>query len=157
MNRKTKNHKLISASKEAIYNAFTQPKALETWLVPGDMKGKIHHFDLKVGGGYEMSLYYPEADGASQGKTGQKEDRYTAEFKVLQPFDKIIQTIVFKTSDEKFNGEMTMSVFLKNAASATEVTIEFENIPIGIALKDNEEGTGSSLEKLSKLVEGMPE
>ena len=153
MERKTENSKVINATKEKLYSAFTEPKALETWLVPGEMTGKVHSFDLRVGGGYEMSLFYPDSDQKSKGKTQGKEDRYEAKFVELKPFDKIVQTIVFDTEDIKMKGEMKMSVYLESVENATKVTIAFDNIPIGIRPEDNEAGTESSLEKLAAFVE----
>jgi hypothetical protein len=35
------------------------------WLIPGQMTGKIYEFDLCVGGGYRMSLFYLSSDAAS--------------------------------------------------------------------------------------------
>ncbi len=68
----------IKASPEKLYQAFTSPAALEIWMAPGAMTGKVHHFDLREGGSYEMSLFYPDTDTESKGKSGAKEDRYTA-------------------------------------------------------------------------------
>lgn len=153
MERKTENSKVIKATKEKLYGAFTEPNALETWLVPGEMTGKIHSFDLSIGGGYEMSLFYPDSDKESKGKTQGKEDRYKARFVELKPFEKIVQNIIFDTEDAAMKGEMKMSVHLESVENATKVTIAFDNIPIGIGLKDNEEGTESSLQKLAEFVE----
>lgn len=153
MKRKTKNVKRISATKQEIYKALTDPKAIETWMVPNQMTGKVHNFDLCVGGGYEMSLFYPDSEEQPQGKTSQHEDRYTATFVELKPYDRIVQTSVFHSPDPDFSGEMTMSITLETVGNDTEVTIAFENIPAGISLKDNEDGTASSLEKLAAYVE----
>ncbi len=153
MERKTENSKVIKATKQKLYSAFTEPSALETWMVPGEMTGKVHSFDLSVGGGYEMSLFYPDSDKESKGKTQGKEDRYKAKFLELKPFEKIVQTIIFDTDDSKMKGEMKMSVYLETVENATKVTITFDNVPIGIGLKDNEDGTESSLQKLAKFVE----
>ena len=153
MERKTENSKVIKATKEKLYSAFTEPNALQAWLVPGEMTGKIHSFDLSIGGGYEMSLFYPDSDKETKGKTQGKEDRYKAKFVILKPFEKIVQTIIFDTENSKMKGEMKMSIYLESVENATKVTIRFDNLPIGIGLKDNEEGTESSLEKLAKFVE----
>jgi hypothetical protein len=50
---------VVKATPEALYRAFTDPAALAVWQAPGDMTGKVHSFDYRVGGGYQMSLYYP--------------------------------------------------------------------------------------------------
>lgn len=38
---------------ETVYNAFIDKKALEYWLAPDGMTGKIHDFEFKVDGKYE--------------------------------------------------------------------------------------------------------
>lgn len=148
----TKNTKVIKASPEKVYKAFTDPEALAIWLVPGEMKGNVHHFDLKVGGGYEMSLFYPSTEKESQGKTGDNEDRYTARFLELSAPHKIVQAINFDSKDPAFAGEMIMDVTLEAQGKDTNVTIVFKNIPSGIKPEDNEAGTESSLTKLANYV-----
>jgi uncharacterized protein YndB with AHSA1/START domain len=149
----TTNSKVIQATPEKIYHAFTSPEALADWMAPGDMTGEVHRWDLKVGGGYEMSLHYPESDTTSKGKTSGKEDRYSAKFMELVPGRKIVQTINFNSDDQDLSGEMIMEVTLEPERSGTKVTIVFRNIPPGIRPEDNEAGTESSLEKLKELVE----
>jgi uncharacterized protein YndB with AHSA1/START domain len=153
MGHSTRNSKWIKAVPEAVYRAFTDPKALTVWLVPGDMTGKVHQFDLRVGGGYEMSVFYPASDTTSRGKTAGKEDRYRARFVELIPSTRIVEAINFESDDPGFAGEMAMAVTLEGKDGGTNVTIEFENIPSGIRPEDNEVGTESSLEKLARYVE----
>ncbi|HEU5384206.1 MAG TPA: SRPBCC domain-containing protein [Ktedonobacteraceae bacterium] len=149
----TRNTKWIKATPEALYSAFTNPAALAAWLVPGDMTGEVHQFDCRVGGGYQMSLYYPASDTASRGKTRGREDRYTARFVELTPARKIVEAITFDTSDPAFQGEMIMEVTLEAEDDGTTVSLLFKNIPSGIRPQDNEAGTQSSLEKLARYVE----
>lgn len=149
----TRNTKWIKATPETLYRAFTDPAALAVWLVPGDMTGEVHHFDYRVGGGYQMSLYYPASDTAARGKTREREDRYTARFVELTPPRKIVEAITFATSDPAFTGETIMEVTLEAKAGGTTVSLLFQNIPPGIRPQDNEAGTQSSLEKLARYVE----
>jgi uncharacterized protein YndB with AHSA1/START domain len=148
----TTNSKIIQATKEKIYNAFTDKNALEFWLAPNNMFGKIHDFDLKVGGGYNMSLFY--LDSETLGKKSGNEDRFSAKFVVLRPYEKIVQTINFQSDKNEFEDEMTMEVFLETVENnSTKLTIVFKNIPTGIDPKDNETGTEQSLEKLARYVD----
>ena len=149
----TRNSAFIKASQEAVYQAFTDPAALAAWLAPGDMTGEVHHFDYRVGGGYEMSLYYPASDTASRGKTSGRDDRYTARFVELTPPSRVVEAITFDSADPAFSGEMIMRVELEAAAGGTRVTIGFDDIPPGIRPADNEAGTQSALEKLARYVE----
>lgn len=63
MTSSTRNSRIIRASRETLYRAFTDPAALAVWLAPGDMTGKVHSFDGRPGGGDQMSLYYPRVRG----------------------------------------------------------------------------------------------
>src|SRR5687768_17424920 len=106
----TLNSRNINASPQELYKAFTNPGALAVWLAPGDMTGKVHHFDLRVGGGYQMSLFYPNSEKDAKGKSAEKEDRFFSRFVELTPDKKIVQSIRFDTSDPAFSGEMIMTV-----------------------------------------------
>ena len=149
----TVNTRIISASAETIYHALTDPQSILKWQAPGEMTTEIHDYELRVGGGYSMSLYYPATETMMKGKTAAREDRFTARFTELVPNEKVVEAIRFDTSDPSFAGEMTMEILLRPAGTGTRVTFTFKNIPVGIRPEDNEKGTLSSLEKLAALVE----
>lgn len=149
----TTNSKIIRASAQSLYQALVNPKAIEIWQVPENMTGKVYNFDLRAGGGYTMSIFYPDTEKEMKGKTSDKEDRFTARFVELTPPAKIIEAIKFDTSDPNFSGEMMMEVTFETADDGTKVTFSFKNIPPGIKPEDNEKGTLSSLEKLANYVE----
>jgi uncharacterized protein YndB with AHSA1/START domain len=129
------------------------PTALEVWQAPGDMTGRIHDFDGRVGGGYRMSLFYPESTTGEPGKTTEREDRFTARFVEITPPSRLVQVITFESDDPAFAGEMTMIVTLTGWNGGTEVTVAFENLPPGIRPEDNDDGTRQSLDNLARLVE----
>jgi len=149
----TRTSRLIKASREALYRAFTDPAALAVWLAPDQMTAKVHEFDGRVGGGYQMSLFYPSSEQVYRGKTSEREDRFTARFVELTPPTRIVQAITFDSADPTVAGEMSMTVTFEERDSGTEVTILFEQIPPGIQPEDNDAGTRSSLEKLARYVE----
>ena len=129
-----------------------QASALEAWMAPGEMTGKVDAFDLRVGGSYTMSLYYPPKDKTSKGKTTANEDRYTARFITLQPNKKIVEGVRFDSSGPGFVGEMIMEARFEPEGQATRVTMVFTNLPTGVKPEDNEKGTELSLEKLERYV-----
>jgi uncharacterized protein YndB with AHSA1/START domain len=149
----TRNTRFIRAPREALYRAFTDPAALAVWLAPGDMTGQVHHFDGRVGGGYEMSLYYPATDTTARGKSAEREDRYTARFVELAPPGRIVEAITFDSADPAFAGEMIMDVTLEPTDGGANVTIVFRDLPPGIRPEDNETGTRLTLEKLARYIE----
>jgi uncharacterized protein YndB with AHSA1/START domain len=84
----TRTSRIIEAPREALYRAFTDPAALAVWLSPGEMTGKVHEFDARVGGGYRISLFYPSSEPVHRGKISEREDRFTARFVELAPPNK---------------------------------------------------------------------
>jgi uncharacterized protein YndB with AHSA1/START domain len=153
MAQTSRNTKFINASANIIYQAFANPTAMEAWLAPGDMTGKLHHFDWREGGGYEMSLFYPAGEKERQGKTAATEDRFTARIVTLKPAKQITQAIRFHSPDPRFAGEMIMETVFEPKAGGTDIIFTFKNIPVGIRPEDNEEGTRLTLEKLARYVE----
>ncbi|WP_316767933.1 SRPBCC domain-containing protein [Pedobacter frigiditerrae] len=152
MERTSTNSIIIPANIKTIYNAFIDKEALEYWLTPDGMTGKIHSFEFKVGGKYEMSLFYKETE--IEGKTSGNEDRYSATFTEIIANKKIVQAINFQSENNEFKEEMIMEVHLEAVdKNSTKVIIIFKNIPIGIDPKDNQDGTEQSLKKLAKYVE----
>ena len=65
---KTRTSRIIKAPRAALYRAFTDPAALAVRLAPGEMTGKVHAFDARVGGGYRMSLFYPASEQVYRGR-----------------------------------------------------------------------------------------
>jgi uncharacterized protein YndB with AHSA1/START domain len=151
--RTTSTSRIIKASREALYRALTDPDAIGLWLAPGEMTGKVHSFELRVGGGYRMSLFYPSSDKEARGKTSAHEDRFTARFLELKPPEKIVQAINFESDKPEYAGEMIMEVRFETRSSGTEVIFLFTNIPPGISQANNDAGTRLTLEKLARYVE----
>jgi uncharacterized protein YndB with AHSA1/START domain len=149
----TENSLLIKSTADKVFQALTDPKAIEIWQVPGEMTGRVHSYSFKVGGKYEMSLYYPDTENETKGKSGEKEDKFTAEFVEIIPNKKIVERVYFESDDPSFQEAMTMQILLEPVSDGTKVIFTFKDIPKGIKPEDNEAGTMSSLEKLAKLVE----
>ena len=144
---------VIRASREAVYHAFIDSAALEAWQAPGDMTGQVHAMDARVGGGYVMSLFYPETTPDAPGKSGDREDRFATRFIALDPPLHIRQIVTFDTDDPAFAGDITMDITLDERDAGTEVTIAYQHLPPGIRPEDNAEGTRQSLAKLARFVQ----
>ena len=150
---RTCSKRVIAAPAEALYAAFLDPAALVEWLPPGGMTGRIHRFDGRVGGGYVMSLFYPEDEPEFAGKTADKEDRVEVRFVALDPPRRIVEAVRFVSDDPAFQGEMRMTVSFAEAAGGTEVALLFEGLPPGLRPEDNEAGAELSLKQLARWFE----
>ena len=135
-------HKVLKASPEKVFRAFTEANAMAAWLPPYGFLCTVHELDVKVGGKYRMSFQnFSTGNGHSFG--GEYLEIRTNEFiKNTDRFD-----------DPNLPGEMITSVWLKKVSVGTEIKILQENIPPAIPLEMCYLGWQDSLDKLTKLVE----
>jgi len=49
-------HRVLKATPEKVYRAFTEPKALSFWLPPYGFLCEVHQMDARAGGSYKMSF-----------------------------------------------------------------------------------------------------
>jgi uncharacterized protein YndB with AHSA1/START domain len=135
-------HRVLRASPEKIYRAFTEANAIASWLPPYGFVCTVHELDAKQGGRFRMSFHnFGTGNGHSFG--GEYLEVKTNEFlKYTDKFD-----------DPNLPGEMITSVWLKKVSVGTEIKIQQDNIPAMIPAEMCYLGWQESLEKLAKLVE----
>jgi uncharacterized protein YndB with AHSA1/START domain len=135
-------HRVIKASPEKIYRAFTDANAMASWIPPYGFLCIVHNMDVKQGGNYRMSfINFSTGNGHSFGGT----------YMELKPNEFIKYTDKFE--DPNLPGEMVTSVWLKKVSCGTELKIIQEGIPSVIPTEMCYLGWQESLEKLAKLVE----
>ena len=135
-------HKVIKATPEKVYRAFTEPNALSFWLPPYGYLGIVHEIDVRVGGRYKMSFTnFSTGNGHSFG----------GEYLEVKPNEFIKHTDKF--DDPNLPGEMTVSIWLKKVSVGTDLKIVQEGIPSVIPTEMCYLGWQESLDKLTKLVE----
>jgi uncharacterized protein YndB with AHSA1/START domain len=145
--------RVIDATPEDLYSAFLDEAALVGWLPPAGMSGRMHVFDPRVGGGYEMSLFYPAEERRFRGKTADLEDRVRVRFVTLEAPRRIVEAVTFVSDDPAYGGEVTLTVTIEPVERGTAVTLAFEDLPAGIRPEDNDTGARASLEQLARRFE----
>lgn len=150
--REDRAARLIAASPAAVYAALLDPAALEAWLPPEGMSGRIDRWDPRPGGGFRMVLTYLDAAGGP-GKSSAATDVVEVGFADLVPGERVAQRAVFEADDPAFAGTMTMTWQLSPAGEGTEVTVTATDVPPGISQADHEAGIASSLANLASFVE----
>ena len=135
-------HRVLKASPEKIYRAFTDANAMVSWLPPYGFLCVVHSMDVKQGGKYRMSfINFSTGNWHSFGRT----------YIELKPNEFIKYTDKFE--DPNLPDEMHTSVWLKKVSVGTELKIIQEGIPSVIPIEMCYLGWQESLEKLAKLVE----
>lgn len=142
----------VAAPPAAVYAALLDREALEAWLPPDGMGGRIERWDPRPGGGFRMALTYLDpAD--SPGKTSDATDVVDVRFTGLVPPERVVQQAVFESDDPSYAGTMTMTWHLAASGEGTEVTVTATDVPPGIDQADHEAGIASSLAHLASYVE----
>lgn len=135
-------HRVIKASPEKIYRAFTESAAIAAWLPPYGFLCTVHEQNVRVGGTYKMS-FQNFTTGDSQGWSG--------EYLEIKPNEFLKYTDQF--DDPNMKGAITTSVWLQKTSVGTELKVLQEGIPAAIPAEMCYLGWQESLEKLIKLVE----
>ena len=135
-------HRVLKASPEKVYRAFTDATAIASWLPPYGFLCTVHEMNVKVGGSFRMSFHnFSTGNGHSFG--GKYVEIKPSEFlKYTDKFD-----------DPNLPGEMTTTVELKKVSVGTEIKILQQDIPSVIPAEMCYLGWQDSLDKLTKLVE----
>lgn len=135
-------HRVLKASPEKVYRAFTEATAIASWLPPYGFLCVVHEMNVAVGGSYKMSFQnFTTGNGHSFGGTYQE----------LKPNEFLKYTDQF--DDPNLPGEMITTVSLRKTIAGTEIKIMQEGIPAVIPAEMCYLGWQESLEKLAKLVE----
>ena len=108
-------NRTLNASKQAVYDAWTQKEALTAWFKASpDMETIVHQFELKVGGLYDIEMREP--DGTPHVMHG--------EYVSLTPHDQLIFTWKWETDELKVNSLVTIDLTEKNGMTEIQLTHE---------------------------------
>lgn len=135
-------HRIIKASPEKIFRAFSDPIAHSTWLPPYGFVCTIAQMDFKVGGQFKMTFI--------NFSTGNKHS-FGGTYLEIKPDEFIKYSDKF--DDPNLPGEMITSVWLNKVLCGTELKVVQEGIPTVIPVEMCYLGWQESLDKLMKLVE----
>ena len=135
-------HRVIKASPEKVYRAFTDPHALASWIPPYGFLCIVHSMEVKVGGRYKMSF--------TNFSTGNSHS-FGGEYLELKPNEFIRYTDKF--DDPNLPGEMITSIWFNQVSAGTELKVTQEGIPDVIPEDMCYLGWQESIDKLFRLVE----
>ena len=135
-------HRVLRATPERVYRAFTNPGALAKWLPPYGFTCNVEHHDARVGGTYKMSF-----TNFSSGNSHSFGGKYLE----LVPNQRVRYTDAF--DDPNLPGEMRTTIELKKVSVGTELNVTQEGVPDAIPADACYLGWQESLAQLALLVE----
>lgn len=139
-------HRVLKATPDRVYRAFTTPAAWAKWLPPHGFVGTVHEMDARVGGRYRMSF--------TNFTTGHSHT-FGGEYLELEPGQRLRYTAAF--DDPNLPGQMQTTVTLRPVFCGVDVHIVQEGIPAAIPAEACYLGWQESLQLLAQLVEAAVE
>ena len=135
-------HRVLKATPEKVYRAFTEATAIASWLPPYGYLCTVQEMNVKVGGTFKMTFHnFGTGNGHSFG----------GKYLELKPNEFLKYTDKF--DDPNLPGEMITTVWLRQVMVGTEIKILQEGIPAAIPAEMCYLGWQDSLDKLTRLVE----
>jgi len=138
-----KFHRVLRASPENVFKAFTNKEAMARWLPPRGYTASVHSMEAKAGGRYRMS-FTEFASGHSHSFGG--------EYLVFEPGKRLAYTAQF--DDPNMPNVMRTTVNFRKVPVGTEIDIVQEGLPEMIPVDGCYLGWQDSLMFLGLLVEG---
>jgi uncharacterized protein YndB with AHSA1/START domain len=135
-------HRVLRASPQKIYRAFTEADALAKWLPPHGFTCQVQHLEARVGGSFRMAF--------RNFGTGQAH-AFGGEYLALEPGELVRYTDRF--DDPGLPGVLEVTVRIKPVPCGAELDITQAGIPQAIPLEMCYLGWQDSLAQLAALVE----
>jgi uncharacterized protein YndB with AHSA1/START domain len=131
-------HRILKASPEKVFRAFTQASAIASWLPPYGFICTVQELKAEKGGTFRMS-FENFSTGNSHSFGGTYLELESNEF--------------LKYTDKFVDPNLATTVSLRKTVAGTEIKITQDGIPEAIPAEMCYLGWQESLEKLTKLVE----
>ncbi|WP_345955439.1 SRPBCC family protein [Mucilaginibacter sp. PAMB04168] len=135
-------HRIIKATPEKVYRAFTESLAIASWLPPYGFLCTVHEMDVREGGTFRMSF---------QNFTTGSGHTFGGEYMEVKPNEFLKYTDQF--DNPNMPGVIINSISFQKTLVGTELKVLQEGIPQAIPIEMCYLGWQESLEKLAKLVE----
>jgi uncharacterized protein YndB with AHSA1/START domain len=137
-----KLHRVLRATPDRVFRAFTDLDAKAKWLPPFGFTCKVAHDDARVGGTYKMAF--------TNFTTGQSHS-FGGKYLELVKNERLRYTDRF--DDPNLPGELMTTVTIKQVSVGVELNIVQEGIPDAIPTEACYLGWQDSLLQLAQLVE----
>jgi uncharacterized protein YndB with AHSA1/START domain len=135
-------HRVLKASPEKVFRAFTDSNALVSWIPPYGFICTVQEMNVDVGGTYKMTFH--------NFSTGHRHS-FGGSYLDIKPNEFIKYTDKF--DDPNLPGEMITTVWLTKVSVGTDLKVTQEGIPEMIPAEMCYLGWQESLDKLMRLVE----
>ena len=133
--------RLIEASRDQVYTAWTDPAQMKQWFGPENIQTRDLIADARVGGKFRWDLTNSEGEKMTM----------RGEYRELQPGKKIVFTWQWQDDEDWQNHTSLVTVELDDAEGGTELRLIHEQLPNQDSRDGHTRGWNSALDKLEKM------
>ena len=131
----------FAATPEAVFRAWTDPKALAAWFGPQGVEARKVEVDLRPGGRYSLEMF--ESDGGVHPLSGTYQE--------VTPPERLVMTWVWGHGE--LDGlEMLVTIELRAAKGGTDLTLIHEKLPSDTAREKHEFGWTGCFDSLEQFL-----
>jgi uncharacterized protein YndB with AHSA1/START domain len=141
-NIKLEIRRVINASRDSVYAAWTDPAQLKQWFGPENVQTHNLIAESRVGGKFWWDLSNSE---------GEKMTMH-GEYRELEPGKKIVFTWQWQDDETWENHFSVVTVELDDIDGGTELRLKHEQLPNEESRDGHNRGWNSALDKLEKFV-----
>lgn len=142
-----KMKKIFHATREQIFQAWTEEEKLKAWFGPEGVKTKSASVDLRIGGKYNFEMVTPDGSPVSHHGT----------YREINAPDKLVFTWILDgqmcEGSQNQDGETVVTLELKKVDDTkTEVSLTHEFLPSEKAREGHEFGWQSCMDSLDQYL-----
>ena len=132
--------KLIPATREEVFAAWTDAESMKHWMCPGDNLTAEATLDVRVGGAFRIMMRKPGQDC-----------EHTGEYQVVEPPSKLVFTWISRFTE---NQPSLVTVELFDRGGQCELVLIHDRLPHAEAVKQHSGGWTSIAERLAEYMAG---
>ena len=130
--------KVIPASREEVFAAWTDPESIKDWMCPGEIVRAEAQLDVRVGGAFRVLM-----------KGGAQDFDHTGLYQIIEPPSKLAFTWISAGTNHQ---STLVTVELKAIGDKTEMTFTHSGFPNEEGKNSHNMGWSGSFNKLEKFV-----
>jgi uncharacterized protein YndB with AHSA1/START domain len=127
--------KMIPATREEVFAAWTDAEGMRHWMCPGEDWTAEAKLDVRVGGNYRILMKSPKQDYD-----------HTGEYRVVERPSKLSFTWISKGTDSK---ETLVTIELRDVGGETELTLTHERFPSAESVRPHVDGWTTIADRLA--------
>jgi uncharacterized protein YndB with AHSA1/START domain len=130
--------RVLQASPERVYRAWTTPEELTRWHAPAGMTCYLAEVDLRVGGRYRIGMRDPSGVEHVVGGT----------YRIVDPPRRLSYSWAFETVEARDNGETVVTIECIPNGTGTELVLTHEGFLSEDARASHEQGWTQIFERI---------